>query len=82
MSMLGGALQERSERLAARVDALAAALNECGAEEEAAGRLLGYASTAVLQALTLELLLASPAVPAARSEEEEPAGAPSLPLAA
>jgi len=62
------------------MDALAAALHECGASEEAAARLLGHASTAVLQALTLELLLA-PAPPAARPTEK-PAREPSLPLAA
>lgn len=79
--MFGGALQERSERLAARIDALAAALHECGASEEAAARLLGHASTAVLQALTLELLLAPPAIPAEQPADES-ARDPSLPLAA
>jgi hypothetical protein len=58
--MPDGGLQERTTRLAARVDALAAALHECGAAEDAAARLLGHASAAVLQALTLELLLAAP----------------------
>ncbi|HLX32654.1 MAG TPA: hypothetical protein VKR79_07785 [Gaiellaceae bacterium] len=75
-------LQERSERLAARVDALAAALHECGVPDEEAFRLLGHASTAVLQALTLELLFA----PAAPEPAAAPAGEPrrerSLPLAA
>ena len=76
--MLDGRLQERSERLAARVDALAAALQECGADEDAAARLLGNASAAVMQALTLELLLAPQPAPAAQpATEPQP-----LPLAA
>lgn len=79
--MLDGGFQERTARLSARVDALAAALHECGAAEDAAARLLGHASAAVLQALTLELLLA-PAAVAATQPAEEPARKPSLPLAA
>lgn len=79
--MLDGGLQERSDRLAARVDAFAAALHECRAADDITARLLGHASAAVLQALTLELLLAPAAVPAAQPAEE-PAREPSLPLAA
>jgi hypothetical protein len=78
--MLDGALQERSDRLAARVDALASALHASGVSDTAAARLLEAASTAVLHALTLELLLAPEpiAVPAV---EPEPAQ-PEVPLAA
>lgn len=81
MSMSAGSLHDRSESLAARVDALAAALHECGADEGASASLLGHASAAVLQALTLELLLAPAALPPALPAEE-PAREPSLPLAA
>ncbi len=52
-------LQRRADRLAARVEALAEALRASGASEEASAELLSHASTAVLQALRLELLLAS-----------------------
>jgi hypothetical protein len=79
--VLDRGLQERSERLAARVDALAAALQECGAAEDAAARLLGHASAAVLEALTLELLLAPETAPAA-PPADKPVREPSLPLAA
>ena len=64
-------LQRRADRLAARVEALAEALQASGASEEASAQLLSQASTAVLQALRLELLL---------NELVEPAAA--LPLAA
>ena len=57
--------------MATRVDALADALQASGASEEPSARLLSQASTAVLQALRLELLL---------NELVEPAAA--LPLAA
>lgn len=50
-------LQRRADSLAARVEALAEALRACGAPEEASAQLLSRASTAVLQALNLELLL-------------------------
>jgi hypothetical protein len=50
-------LQDRADGLAARVEALAAALHASGIPEETAARVVGRASTAVLQALTLELLL-------------------------
>jgi hypothetical protein len=55
--MPGDTLQQRSDRLAARVEALAGALQESGVSEEASANLLAQASSAVLQALSLELLL-------------------------
>ena len=53
-------LQRRADRLAARVEALAEALRVSGAPEESSARLLSHASAAVLQALSLELMLESP----------------------
>ena len=53
-------LEERSQRLSARVEALAVALRESGADPEAASRLLETAAAATLKALTLELLLERP----------------------
>jgi len=50
-------LQRRADRLAARVEALADALQASGASEEASAQLLSQASAAVLQALRLELLV-------------------------
>ena len=50
-------LQRRADRLAARVEALAEALHASGASEEASAALLSQASSAVLQALRLELLV-------------------------
>ena len=50
-------LQRRADRLAARVEALAHALQASGASEEASAQLLSQASAAVLQALQLELLV-------------------------
>ncbi len=52
-------LQRRADGLAARVEALAQALKASGAPEEASAQLLSHASTAVLQALRLEVLLAT-----------------------
>jgi hypothetical protein len=49
-------LQRRADTLAACVEALAEALRAGGVAEEAAVQLLSRASTAVLQALNLELL--------------------------
>ncbi len=81
-------LEERSERLLARLDALAAALAGGGVSDEAASRLLASASSAVLQALTLDELMAEssavwitaprpvPVAPAARPAESD------VPLAA
>lgn len=79
--MQDGALQERSERFAARVEALAVALLESGVSEDAAARLLANASTAVLHALTLELLVAPEPVTTPAVEAERPA-ATEVPLAA
>jgi hypothetical protein len=53
-------LQRRADRLATRVEALAQALRAGGVPEEASVQLLSQASTAVLQALRLELLMARP----------------------
>ena len=50
-------LQRRADSLAARVEALAAALRAGGVPEEASAQLLSNASAAVLQALRLELLV-------------------------
>jgi len=50
-------LQRRADGLAARVEALAEALQASGASEEASARLLSQASAAVLQALRLEVLV-------------------------
>lgn len=58
-------LQRRADCLAARIEALADALQASGASEEASARLLSQASTAVLQALRLELMLNEPVEPAA-----------------
>jgi len=54
-------LQQRSDRLAARVEALAAALRDSGVPDEASAELMSRASAAVLEALSLELLLERPA---------------------
>jgi hypothetical protein len=64
-------LQSRADGLAARIEGLAAALHESRVSEETAARLLSQASTAAVQALTLELLLdqREPA-PAAPDEPE------------
>ena len=50
-------LQRRADRLVERIDALAEALRAGGVSEEASGELLSQASSAVLQALRLELLV-------------------------
>jgi hypothetical protein len=50
-------LQRRADRLVERVDALADALRAGGVSEEASAELLSQASSAVLQALRLELLV-------------------------
>ena len=54
-------LQQCSDRLAARVEALAAALRDSGVPEETSAELMSRASTAALEALSLELLLEPPA---------------------
>jgi len=80
--MSPGALQDRSERLAALVDELGAALRGSGVAEDTTSRLLGNASAAVLDALTLDLMLPDdPPAPAA-APVELPKAAPALPLAA
>ncbi|HJQ75315.1 MAG TPA: hypothetical protein VJ814_10525 [Gaiellaceae bacterium] len=58
-------LQRLADRLAARVDALAEALRAGGVPDETAAQLLSHASAAVLQALSLELLVERHARPAA-----------------
>jgi hypothetical protein len=79
-------VEERSERLAVRVVALAAALDACGVPDEVATRLLAKASAAALQALALEEIVRAPAVervaetarlarPAAPAEREVPLAA-------
>jgi sulfur transfer protein SufE len=60
--------QSRADGLAALVEGLAAALHAAGTREETAARLLSKASVAVLQALTLELLLEPPRAAAAAPE--------------
>ena len=64
-------MQSRADGLAALVEGLAAALLESRVAEETVARLLSQASTATLQALTLELLLDQPEPRAAA--EDEPA---------
>jgi hypothetical protein len=64
-------LQRRADELAARVEALAAALRDGGVPEEASAQLLARASTAVLTALRLELLLEQ-AEQGERTDEVEP----------
>jgi hypothetical protein len=51
-------LQRRADILAARVEALAEALRAGGVPDETSAQLLSHASAAVLQALSLELLVA------------------------
>ena len=81
--MSPGALQDRSERLATLVDGLGAALRDCGVAEDAASRLLESASAAVLDALTLDLMLPDdPPAPRVAASAGEPAADPVLPLAA
>jgi len=59
VAVLDENLEERTERLLARVDALGAALAAGGVSDGAASQLLASASAAVLQALTLEELVAA-----------------------
>lgn len=61
-------LQRRADSLAARVEGLAAALRQSGVSEETSTRLLSQASAAVLQALTVELLLEQPEMPVVERE--------------
>jgi hypothetical protein len=80
--MPASALQTRADRLAARIDGLAAALHESRVPDETAARLLSHASTAALQALTLELLLDPPAPLAASVDEPEPLPEVAVPVKA
>jgi hypothetical protein len=50
-------LQRRADGLVERVDALAEALRAGGVSDDASAELLSQASSAVLQALRLELLV-------------------------
>ena len=50
-------LQRRARDLAARVEAFARALQASGVSEETSAELLSSVSAAVLQAITLELLV-------------------------
>ncbi len=72
-------LDERSRRLSERVDAFGRALGAAGVDAETTSRLLETAATAVLHALTLELLLA-PAAQHAPAAERVPAPAAESPL--
>jgi len=56
-SVASDPLQSRAGALAARIEALAAALRAGGVPDERSEWLLSQASAAALQALTLELLL-------------------------
>lgn len=78
--MAPGTLQDRSERLAALVDGLGAALRGSGVADDVAARMLENASAAVLDALTLDLMRAGdpPASVAAPIERHDSALAPRL----
>ena len=76
------ALHDRSERLASLVDGLGAALRASGVPDDAAVRLLGSASAAVLDALTLELMLPDDPPASLVAPAEQPEAGPALPLAA
>ncbi len=80
--MSPGALQDRSERLASLIDGLGAALRDSGVADDAASRLLENASAAVLDALTLDLMLPDDVPVPVAAPVEEPAVEPALPLAA
>lgn len=81
--MSPGALQDRAERLASLVDGLGAALRGARVADDTASRLLETASVAVLDALTLDLMLADdPPAPVSAPVVEDPAVEPTLPLAA
>jgi hypothetical protein len=81
--MSPGALQDRTERLASLVDKLGAALRSTGVADDAAARLLENASAAVLDALTLDLMLPDDSPVAAPAPAAPPDAKPQpLPLAA
>jgi hypothetical protein len=81
--MSPGTLQDRSDRLAALVEELGAALRSSGVSDDAAARMLENASAAVLDALTLDVMLTddSPA-PRVSTRASKPAPEPVVPLAA
>jgi hypothetical protein len=82
-SMPTSGLQSRADGLAARIEGLAAALHDSRVSEETAARLLSQASTAALQALTLELLLDQPEpAPTAADEPEALAARVAVPVEA
>lgn len=76
------ALQDRSERLASLIDALGAALRSSGVSEDATSRVLANASTAVLDALTLDLMLPDDVRAPVAAPVDKPTVEPTLPLAA
>ena len=77
-------LQDRAERLASLVDELGAALRGSGIADDTASRMLERASAAVLDALTLDLMLDddAPAPAVVAAPVEEPPAEPVVPLAA
>lgn len=79
--MSPAALQDRSERLTSLVDELGAALRVNGFSDDAASRVLASASSAVLSALTLDLMLSLDPAPVP-APSEQPEAEPALPLAA
>ena len=76
------ALQDRSERLASLIDGLSTALRGSGVPEDAASRVLASASAAVLDALTLDLMLPDDTPDPVPAPADERPDEPSLPLAA
>lgn len=80
--MSPGALQDRAERLASLVDGLGAALRKSGVTDDAASRVLASASAAVLDALTLDVMLADDSAAVPTAPAEQPEAEPALPLAA
>ena len=81
--MSPGALQDRSERLAALVEALGAALQSSGVADDAASRVLENASAAVLDALTLDLMFPhDPAATRDSASVEQAEGKRTIPHAA
>ena len=80
--MSPAALHDRSERLASLVDGLGAALRASGVADDAASRLLENASAAVLDALTLDVMLPDDPPVRAAVPAAPPAAEPVLPLAA
>jgi hypothetical protein len=81
--MPSSGLQSRADGLAARIEGLAAALHESRVSEETVARLLSQASTAAVQALTLELLLDRPEpAPTAADEPQVLAARVAVPVEA